>query len=82
MLYYYSLDETLSYLDDNNPARHGLFTPGQHLPVYPSDVLAKRRPDWVVLLAWRYADHIIQQHEAYRQAGGRFRIPLSAVREP
>lgn len=81
LLYYYGLDETLSYLVDDNPARHGLFTPGHHLPVYPSEVLAERRPDWVVLLAWRYADPIMRRHEAYRQAGGRFLIPLPTVRE-
>ena len=82
LLYYYGLDETLSYLVDDNPARYGLFTPGQHLPVYPSEVLAERRPDWVLLLAWRYAEPIMRRHEAYRQAGGRFLVPLPAVREP
>ena len=81
LLYYYGLDETLSYLVDDNPARHGLFTPGQHLPVYQSGVLAARRPDCVVLLAWRYADLIMRRHEAYRQAGGRFLIPLPVIRE-
>lgn len=81
MLYYYGLDESLSYLVDDNSARHGLFTPGHNLPVYPADVLADRRPDCVVLLAWRYADRIMRRHEAYRQAGGRFLNPLPAVRE-
>lgn len=81
LLYYYGLDETLSYLVDDNPARHGLFTPGHHLPVFPSEVLAERRPDWVLLLAWRYAEPILRRHEAYRRAGGRFLIPLPAVRE-
>ncbi|MDP1571579.1 MAG: class I SAM-dependent methyltransferase [Vicinamibacterales bacterium] len=82
LLYYWGLDEVLSYLVDDNPARHGLLTPGHQLPVLPSTVLAERRPDWVVLLAWRYADPIMRRHEAYRQAGGRFLIPLPAVREP
>lgn len=81
LLYYYGLDETLSYLVDDNPARHGLFTPGQHIPVFPSDVLIERRPDWVLLLAWRYAEPILRRHEAYRQAGGRFLSPLPTVRE-
>lgn len=81
LLYYYGLDEMLSYLVDDNPARHGLFTPGHHLPVLPSDVLADRRPDCVVLLAWRYAEPIMRRHEVYRKAGGRFLIPLPTVRE-
>jgi len=81
LLYYYGLDEYLDYLVDDNPARHGLYTPGQHLPVLPSAVLADRRPDLVVLLAWRYADPIMRRHEAYRTAGGRFIIPLPSVQE-
>ena len=81
LLYYYGLDETLSYLVDDNPARHGLFTPGHHLPVLPSDALYERRPDWVLALAWRYAEPIMRRHEAYRQSGGRFLIPLPQVTE-
>jgi SAM-dependent methyltransferase len=81
LLYYYGLDEYLDYLVDDNPARHGLYTPGQHLPVLPSPVLAERRPDLVVLLAWRYAEPITRRHEVYRKAGGRFLIPLPSVHE-
>lgn len=81
LLYYYGLDEFLDYLVDDNPARHGLYTPGQHIPVLPSAVLAERRPDQVVLLAWRYAEPITRRHEEYRKAGGRFLIPLPSVHE-
>jgi SAM-dependent methyltransferase len=81
LLYYYGLDETLSYLVDDNPARFGLFTPGHHLPVHSSDVLPEKRPDCVVILAWRYAEPIMKRHEKYRQGGGRFLIPLPAVSE-
>jgi hypothetical protein len=44
-------------------------------------VLAERRPDLVVLLAWRYAEPITRRHEVYRKAGGRFLIPLPSVHE-
>ena len=79
LLYYYGLDESLSYLVDDNLARHGPFTPGHHLPVYPPDVLHDRRTDCVLLLAWRCADPIMRRHEAYRQAGGCLINPLPAV---
>lgn len=81
LLYYYGLDEYLSYIVDDNPARHGLYSPGHHIPVVNSEVLADRQPELVVLLAWRYADPILKRHAAYRDAGGRFLIPLPAVRE-
>ena len=33
----------------------------------------------VLLLAWRYADPIMSRHAAFRQAGGRFILPLPEI---
>jgi SAM-dependent methyltransferase len=76
LLYYFDLGDALSFMVDDNPARHGRFTPGHHIPVLPSSALYDRKPDEVVLLAWRYADPIMSKHEAYRRAGGHFISPL------
>jgi SAM-dependent methyltransferase len=79
LLYYFDLGTALSFLVDDNPVRHGRFTPGHHIPVLPSDALYDRRPDDVLLLAWRYAEPIMNRHERYRQGGGRFIRPLPEV---
>jgi len=79
LLYYFNLGDALSYLVDDNPVRHGRFTPGHHIPVLPSDALYDRKPDHVLLLAWRYAQPIMSRHVAYRQAGGRFILPLPEI---
>jgi len=76
LLYYFDLGEALSFIVDDNPARHGRFTPGHHIPVLPSSALYDRQSDDVVLLAWRYADPITSKHEAYRRTGGHFIVPL------
>ncbi|HVM20337.1 MAG TPA: hypothetical protein VM307_10285, partial [Egibacteraceae bacterium] len=54
--------------------------PGVHLPVLPVTALAERRPDDLLILAWNFADEIIQQQQAYRRAGGRFIIPIPEPR--
>jgi SAM-dependent methyltransferase len=79
LLYYFDMGGVLSFLVDDNPVRHGRFTPGHHIPVLPSDALYERRPDDVLLLAWRYADPIVSRHERYRQEGGRFILPLPEI---
>ena len=76
LLYYFDLGQALSFMADDNVLRQGLFTPGHHIPVLPPDALYERKPDDVFILAWRYADPIMTKQEAYRQAGGRFIIPL------
>ena len=80
LLYYFEMGNALSFLVDDNPVRHGRFTPGNHIPVLPSDALYDRKPDDVLLLAWRYADPIMNRHEAYRRSGGRFILPLPEIR--
>ena len=72
LLYYFELGDALPFLVDDNPIRHGRFTPGHHIPVLPSDALYERKPDDVLLLAWRYAGPIRKRHEAFAD---RFFLP-------
>ena len=67
-------------LVDDNPAKQHMFSPGHHLPVYPSEALYKRKPDYVVILAWRFVDPIVAKHRAFLDAGGRFVVPVPVVR--
>lgn len=80
LIYYFGLENYLDYLVDDNPGKHGTYSPGVHLPVFPSQTLYDKKPDYVIVLAWNYADPIIKRHEAFRDAGGRFIVPLPEVR--
>ncbi len=79
LIHHFGLGASISFLVDDNPVRYGRFTPGHHIPVLPSSALYERRPDYVLLLAWRYADPIMNRHEAYRRDGGRFILPLPEI---
>jgi len=72
LMYLFGLDKKLDFLVDDNPRRFGLFTPGHHLPVYSSQELYTRKPDYVLVLAWRYAQPILKRHQPYMDMGGRF----------
>ncbi|MFH0749737.1 MAG: class I SAM-dependent methyltransferase [Candidatus Gottesmanbacteria bacterium] len=70
----------IPYVIDDAPAKIGAFTPGNHLPITSSSILYKpKRPDYVILFAWSFADDIIKQHTNYLASGGKFIIPLPHV---
>jgi len=54
--------------------------PGAHIPIIPNEELANRAPEVTLLLAWNFADEILVQQSAYREAGGQFLIPIPEVR--
>ena len=76
LVYHFEIAGMLDYIVDDNPAKIDTFSPGYHIPVLSSDVLYERRPDYTVMLAWRYADPIIKKHQRYLQQGGHFIVPL------
>lgn len=68
--------DLIPYTVDKNPLKVGLYLPGSHLPVLPVEELRARRPDYTLILAWNFADEILEQQRAIREAGGRFIVPI------
>lgn len=68
--------DLLPFTVDRNPLKVGRYTPGTHIPVLPANALAERSPDYCLLLAWNFADEIIEQEAEYRRRGGRYILPI------
>lgn len=81
LLNYCGIDTGLiDYAVDRNPLKQGLYTPGQHLPVPPVQVLLERQPDYLLILAWNFAEEILAQQAEYARRGGQFILPLPEPR--
>ena len=72
--------DLVPYTVDRSPYKVGRLTPGMHLPVLGVETLLERQPDYVLILAWNFADEIMRQQDEFRRRGGRFILPLPEPR--
>ena len=80
LMYHFGLGpEIIDFIVEDSPLKQGLFSPGLHISVLPSSVLAERRPDYLLILAWNFAEPIMRNNAAYQNEGGHFIVPVPAV---
>lgn len=68
--------KTISAIADANPLKHNLFTAGTHIPVASPEVVMKLKPKFVVILAWNFADEIMEILKSRFNYNGECIIPL------
>jgi C-methyltransferase C-terminal domain/Methyltransferase domain len=68
--------DLLDYTVDRNPYKHGLFTPGTHIPIFAPERIAETKPDYIVVLPWNLIDEIASQLSYVKDWGGRLIVPI------
>jgi len=76
LLFHFDLADKLDFLVDDNPVKQNTYSPGHRIPVYDSRRLYDGGTDYVVILAWNYAQPIMKKHQAFADGGRRFIMPL------
>jgi SAM-dependent methyltransferase len=80
LLNHFGLDHhMIDFVVDRSVHKQGLVMPGVHIPILAAEELEQRRPDYTLLLAWNFADEILEQQERYRAAGGTFIVPVPTI---
>jgi SAM-dependent methyltransferase len=79
MLHFGIGPEFVDFIVDDSPLKQGLYSPAFHIPVVPSAEIYNRKPDYLVILAWNFAEPIMAKHTKFRENGGHFIIPVPAV---
>ncbi len=80
LMYQFELDlKTIDFIVDDSPLKQGLFSPGLHVPILPPQEVYVRNPDYLLILAWNFAEPIMANHAVFHERGGRFIIPVPKV---
>jgi len=81
LLNYYGIDsELVPYLAEQpSSLKLGMYLPGKHIPVVNNQRLIDEQPDYVILMAWHYAQPIMEQLKK-RGLKSDFVIPLPDFR--
>jgi hypothetical protein len=80
LTHHFEIGEFISFVVDDNPKKQGTFSPGYHTPVLPMQALYERKPDYVLVLAWRFLEPFQKKNQAYLEQGGHFIVPLPELR--
>ena len=72
--------DLINFICDAAPSKQGKFMPGSHIAILPLTELAKRKPDWIIILPWNIADEVIQQQQQVPSWGGKFVIAVPELK--
>jgi SAM-dependent methyltransferase len=68
--------EILDFVADRNVHKQGRYMPGRKIPIVAAERIRQEQPDYVLLLPWNLESEILAQEQAFRDAGGKFIIPV------
>ena len=81
LLNYYRVGpDLIEFIADLSPMKQNKFTPGTHIPVYSPERIYDAKPDYMVILAWNFADEIMEQQAEFKEMGGQFIVPVPEVK--
>lgn len=80
LIYHLGIGNKMLFIADDNAKRKNLFSPGFHIPVRTPNELYRKKIDYVIILAWNYAEPIMRKHQSFFNTGGHFIIPAPKVK--
>lgn len=81
LLNFYKIDKNyIDYVVDDNTLKQGKIIPGVRIPIKNREYLNQNIPDYIMILAWNFADEIIKKNGKYHNNGAKFIIPAPELK--
>lgn len=72
--------DLIDFIVDDTPEKQGLLTPGNRIPIVSASYLNEKKPDYLLLFAWNFAEELMEKTQEYKNYGGRYIIPIPYVK--
>lgn len=69
-------EKKLLFIVDDTTAKQGFYSPGTKIPIVPRQRLYEERPDYLVILAWNFAEEIMRNTRKFHERGGKYIIAI------
>jgi hypothetical protein len=69
----------LDFTVDRNPYKHGRFTPGMRIPIYPVSAIDEAQPNYLLILPWNLKTEIVNQMRHVSHWGCKFVFPIPNI---
>lgn len=80
LLNYCGIDSTmLSMIVDDTPQKQDKYTPGSNIPIVDYGHFSQEKPDYILLLAWNFAEELRANTKPHVERGGKYIIPIPGV---
>ncbi|MDH5188681.1 MAG: class I SAM-dependent methyltransferase [Rhodospirillaceae bacterium] len=77
LMYHFDIGaDIIDFIVDDSPLKQGLYSPGMHIEVVSSEMIKERNPDYLLILAWNFAQPIMEKQADFKKRGGHFIVPL------
>jgi SAM-dependent methyltransferase len=66
------IGDAIDCIFDDHPDKQGKFSAGFGIPVVKTSEITARQPDYIIILAWVFAEKIMRSNRSYTDAGGQW----------
>jgi len=81
ILQYYGLDHTwITAAAERSPEKWGKYTVGTKIPIISEEQARREQPDYFLVLPWAFFDEFSVRETPWREAGGKFIVPIPEFR--
>jgi 2-polyprenyl-3-methyl-5-hydroxy-6-metoxy-1,4-benzoquinol methylase len=72
--------DLVDFTVDRSPHKQGRFLPGTRIPIYGPEMIAEKKPDYLLILPWNLRDEVMEQMQEIKSWGGQFVVPIPEVK--